>query len=86
MNGGVNKRSVMWRTLEQATNVSPQENSFLPMSTITLFSVSPCDLWMVTAQASLRGSCSREHWTPELDQVRLRGVIGTVLSWRVGPE
>ena len=49
VNGGVNKRSAMWRTLEHATNVSPQENSFLPMSTTTLLSVSPWDLWMVTA-------------------------------------
>ena len=41
---------------------------------------------MVTAQASFRGSCRLEHCTPELDQVRGKGVIGTVPSWSVGPE
>ena len=86
MNGGLKRRSVSCLTLEQATYVNPQENSFFPTSITTLSSVSPWDLWMVTAQASLRGSCKREHCTPELDHVRLRGVMGTVPSWRVGPE
>lgn len=36
-------------TLEMATNVRPAENSFLPMSMQSLFKVSPCALWMVTA-------------------------------------
>ena len=40
---------------------------------------------MVTAQASLRGSCRREHEPPDADQVRRSGVMGTVPSDRVGP-
>ena len=40
-------------------NVSQAENSFLPMSITTLA------LWMVTAQACLRGSCRREHDTSD---------------------
>ena len=63
----------------------PDENSLLPTSITTLFSVRPCDLWMVTAHASLRGSCNREHWAPNADHVRRRGVMGTVPSWSVGP-
>ena len=43
-NGGSNSKSVRRRTREQATNVSPEENSFLPMSTTTLSRVSPCAL------------------------------------------
>ena len=65
---------------------SKLQNSFLPTSTTTLSSVRPCALWMVTAQASFRGSCRREHWAPDADQVRRMGVMGTVPSERVGPE
>ena len=42
--GGSNRMSVRCRTREQATNVRPDENSFLPMSTTTLSKVSPCAL------------------------------------------
>ena len=41
---------------------------------------------MVTAQASFRGSWRREHGTPDVDQVRRSGVMGTVPSGSVGPE
>ena len=85
-NGGSNSKSCIWRTREQATKVSPEENSFLPMSTTALSSVRPWDLWILTAQASLRGSCSRVHWAPEVDHERRMGVMGTVPSGRVGPE
>ena len=56
------------------------------MSTTTLSRVRPCALWMVTAHASLRGSCSREHWVVDDDHVRRSGMIGTVPSESVGPE
>ena len=48
-------------------NVNPAENSFLPTLITTLSSVRPSALWMVTAQASLRGSCRREHRPPAED-------------------
>ena len=86
--GGLNTRSVRCRTQEQATNVRPEENSFLPMPTTctTLSSVSPWALWMVTAQASFRGSCSREHWAPDDDHVWRIGVMELFyISGRVGP-
>ena len=60
--------------------MSPVENSLFPTSMTTLSRVRPCDLWIVTAQASLSGSWRREHWPPEEDQQRRRGVMGTVLS------
>ena len=41
--------------------------------------------WIVTAQANLRGSCRREHWPPDANQVRRIGVMGTVPSDSVGP-
>ena len=49
---GSNSRSLKWRTREQATKVSPDENS-LPISTTALSRVRPWDLWMVTAQGKL---------------------------------
>ena len=76
----------MCRTREHATKVSPEENSFFPMSMTTLSRVRPCALCIVTAQASLRGSCCLEQETPAVDHVRLNGVIGTLPSLRVGPE
>ena len=36
----------------QATNLSPQANSFFPTSITTLSRVSPCALWIVTVHAS----------------------------------
>ena len=78
--------SVKRRTREQATNVRPEENSFVPMSITTLSNVRPCALWIVTAQASLSGSCSREHCLAEDDHVWQIGVIGTVPSGRAGSE
>ena len=84
-NGGSKRRSFRRRTREQATNVSPAENSFLPTSITTLFKVRPWALWMVTAQASLRGSCKREYEPPVEDQVRRSEMMGTLPSVRVGP-
>ena len=43
-NGGLNERSASCRTLEQATYVKPQENSFFPTSITALSRVSPWDL------------------------------------------
>ena len=40
-NGGVKNMSVNFLTLEQATNVNPQENSYFPTSMATLSKVSP---------------------------------------------
>ena len=77
--------SVNLRTCEQATNVSPQENSFFPTSITTLSRVRPYALWMVTAHASFSGSCKHEHWPPDVNQVWQMGAIGTVLSGSVGP-
>ena len=45
----------------QATNVSPQANSFFPTSITTLSRVSPCALWIVAAHASFSGSCNHEQ-------------------------
>ena len=77
-------RSVSVRTREQATNVSPQANSFFPTSITTLSRVRPCALWIVTAHASFSGSCNREHWALDADQVWRMGTIGTVPSGSVG--
>ena len=40
---------------------------------------------MVTAQASLRGSCSREYEPTDEDQIRRSGAMGTVTSGSVVP-
>ena len=77
--------SVILRTHEQATNVSPHENFLFPTSITTLSRVRPCALWMVTAHASFSGSCKREHWAPDVNQVWRMGAIGTVPSGSVGP-
>ena len=50
----------------------------------TLSSVRPFALWMVTAQASLRRSCRREHEAPDVDQVQRMGVIGHQAKWGLG--
>ena len=79
-NGGLNRRSVRRRTREQAVNVNPAENSFLSVSITTLST-----LWLVTAQASLSGSCRHEHEPPSVNQVRRSGVMVTLSSESVGP-
>ena len=81
----MNSKSLSLRTREQATNVSPVENSFLPMSMTALSNVRPWDLCMVTAQASLSGTWRHEHCLVVVNQVRRSGAIGTVPSGRVGP-
>ena len=78
--------SERWRTREHATNVRPALNSFFPMSITTLSRVSPWALCIVTAQASLRGICSREHALPPCIQVRRWGTIGRLPSCKVGPQ
>ena len=59
-----------------------QSINFLPSN---VNYVIPCDLCMVTAQANFRGICNNEQLQPEVDQVQPIGVIGTVLSAKVGP-
>ena len=66
--------------------MSPILNSFLPISIIALFNVSPCALWIVIAHASFSGSCNLEQGLPQFSHVRLMGTIGTDPSTSVGPE
>ena len=76
----------MHLTRDMATKVRPAQNSFLPTSTTALSKVRPCDLCIVTAQASFNGSWRREQELPDNDQDLRSGVMGTVSSERVGPE
>ena len=46
-------------TRVSATNVRPQEDSFVPSPNLILGSVRPCDLWTVTAHANRKGNCVR---------------------------
>ena len=49
-NDGLMGMSANERTLEIAVNVSPWR-SLVPMSTVALSNVIPCDLWIVKAHA-----------------------------------
>ena len=68
------RRLCKWRTQEQATKAEDFVYT-------TLSSVRPWALWMVTAQASLRGSCRREHGPPAEDRVRWSRVMETLGKW-----
>ena len=72
----------MRRTQEIATKVRPAQNYFFPTSTVTQSRVSPCDLCIVTAHASVNGNWRREHELPDDDQDLRSGVMDTVPSER----
>ena len=77
---GTKRRSPEERTRDIATKDKPAERSDWPMLTTALSKVRPCDLWMVTAQASVSGKLVRACVLFSCSLVLCTGVIGTVLA------
>ena len=74
---GFMRQSCKERIRDMATNVHPAALSDLPKSMAALDSVWPCDLWMVSANASLRGSCCQD-WRPSpANHSAVAGGMGT---------